>query len=180
MTKKIIATAGKLMATGRATLSVHGPLPAEHPLYATIGLVTAEWSQMEHILDLIIWELADVRHEIGSCITGQMMGHAPRFKAIQALALLTGLDKVLLDRIESLSNQTSGLAAERNRIVHDAWYFEHASGQLGQFKSPSHKSRNFGFKDIDMTTIDATLQKIRTKLTQVHRLRSDILNARHT
>jgi hypothetical protein len=180
MSKKMLAATGKFMVTGRATLSVHGPLPAGHPIYATIGLVTAEWAQIEHILDLIIWELADVRQAIGSCITGQMMGHAPRFKAIQALGLLRGLDTRLLKSIESLSNQIAGLAVERNRIVHDAWYIEHTSGQVGQFKSPSHKRNKFGIDDIDVTAVDATLSKIQTKLTQVHKLRADIIGALHT
>jgi hypothetical protein len=178
--KTMLAATGKFMVTGQAVLSVRGPLPSEHPLYATIGLITAEWAQLEHILDLIIWDLAEIPQAIGSCITGQMMGHSPRCKAIQTLGLLKGLDTQLLDGIQRLSNQLFEVAGERNRIIHDAWYIEHTSGQIGQFKSPSPKKKDFGISDIEMTTVSATLSKIQTKLIQGQKLRSDILDVLHT
>jgi hypothetical protein len=178
--KKMLAATGQFMVTGQAVLSVHGPLPADHPIYATVGLITAESAQLEHILDLIIWELAGVTQPIGSCITGQMMGHAPRFNVIQALGRLRGLDAQLLKSIQSLSNQLFEVAGERNRIVHDAWYIEHTSGQIGQFKSISHKKNDFGFVDIDVAAINATLSKMQDKLAKVQELRADIITAIHT
>jgi hypothetical protein len=66
---------GMFAMTGmQATLSVHGPLPPDHPLYARIGRVASEWAHIEHILDLIIWKLANIHDKQGACITSQILG----------------------------------------------------------------------------------------------------------
>jgi hypothetical protein len=42
-------------ATQAVVGRVRNPLPAEHPAYALIGRVAAEWAQLEHALDIILW-----------------------------------------------------------------------------------------------------------------------------
>src|SRR5436853_536115 len=105
---------------GIAAFLFHTSLPEEHPFYSLIGRVAAEAAQVEHTLDLIIWELSGVKHELGSCITGQLAGAYGRFNAIQALASAKGANRALLNEIETLSNKTNGTLKLRHRFVHDA------------------------------------------------------------
>ena len=72
-------------------LRVDRRMKANHPVYRLVGRVVTEWAQLEHTLDLIIWEMAGLTYTMGSCITGQLSGHYPRFNAIQTLAKARGL-----------------------------------------------------------------------------------------
>jgi hypothetical protein len=92
-------------STGRFTLRggeaiispVLSPLPEAHPLYADIGRVAAQWAHYEHILDLIIWDLAATGPEKGACISGQLVGTTPRYFAMLALGTTRGLRHQTLD-----------------------------------------------------------------------------------
>ena len=75
-----------------ATLSVHGPMPDDHPMLAVVGQIANQWAHIEHTLDMIIWRLAEVEEKKGSCITAQLVGSYPRFKAIISLATIRGCD----------------------------------------------------------------------------------------
>lgn len=157
------------------TVEIHGPLPPDDPLYALIGRVVAEWAQLEHVLDLTIWELAEGRKDIGSCITGQMMGHAPRFKAIAALAELRGHDKKVLSEIELLKNKVFGIAELRNRYIHDAWYSRRSTqdtSEVAQFRSYSVKHDKFGLFPIETDQIEKCIKKIRSRTKAMSKLRT--------
>jgi hypothetical protein len=39
--------------------------PNDHPLYATVGRVAAEWAELEHGLDQIIWRLSGTTSQLG-------------------------------------------------------------------------------------------------------------------
>src|SRR5580700_5640440 len=68
--------AAKVSST--AVLTIHKPLPEEHPFYSVVGRVASEWSHLEHILDLTIWEIIGIRPEIAACVTSQILGVNPR------------------------------------------------------------------------------------------------------
>jgi hypothetical protein len=106
---KLSVESGTIKITGYPVeVKLHNLLPEDHPTYALIGRVAAEWARLEHKLDVMIWEMAKLPFEVGSCITGQMVGHAPRFNAISALGAIRGLSGGLLMR---LSNARIRLAA---------------------------------------------------------------------
>lgn len=99
----------------------------EHPIYALVGQVAANWSHIDHLLDILIWQLADVDPPAGACITAQIGGTYGRFKAV--IALLTFHQqrtnknlKPLLDKATELSQKANGPAEGRHRAVHDPWY----------------------------------------------------------
>ena len=77
------AGTGKLKIEGQEVrLRVHTNLPADHSFYAMVGRVASEWSNLEHTLDLIIWDLVSFRANglganVVACITSQIMGVAP-------------------------------------------------------------------------------------------------------
>ena len=136
MTESQDAGAGTAGGVGGAlgAAKVFSSLPPDHPFFSTIGRVAAEAAQLEHTLDLIIWELSGVNPALGSCITGQLLGPAARFNAIKALAACRSLPTDMLKRIETLSNKTNDVHHRRNRFVHDAGYTE-GGAHAGQFKS---------------------------------------------
>ena len=126
-------------STAVAVSRVIVPLPDDHPFYAVIGRVAAEWSQLEHLLDIIIWDLSGVEHDAGACITAQMMGVGNRLQAIMALGERRSLSKKIPERVNSLTEKSFKPGEARNRIVHDTWYIKSVSRQLGQFRSMARK-----------------------------------------
>ncbi len=69
---KLIKALG-IFNLGRLDLFPPPPLPAKHSRYALIGRVAAEWAQLEHLLDLIIWNLLTrLDRETASCLTAGM------------------------------------------------------------------------------------------------------------
>jgi hypothetical protein len=120
MPKSLKAEAGHF----RITSQVFGRPPVDHPIYAQIGRIASEWSHVENLLDAIICELASLPARQGACITGQMMGYAPRLNAIIGLLIDRNVDRKLVDKAHSLMDSLRGVAEERNRFIHDAWYIE--------------------------------------------------------
>ena len=126
------------------------------------------------MLDLIIWELTQIKPELGSSITGQMMGHSPRFRALLALARTRGLKSALVTEIKKLSERMFEAAERRNRLVHDAWYVSDETKNVAQFRSSSHKSDRHGFRRIEEKEITQTIGIIRDRIGDVSSLRGKI------
>jgi hypothetical protein len=101
------------------------PLP-EHPIYSFVGQVASEWAHLEHILDLIIWDLAAIARQDGACITAQLMGVSPRYRTL--IAQLTLRSKTqpqfsrFITKVNSLMGSSYDPQERRNRIIHDPWY----------------------------------------------------------
>jgi hypothetical protein len=60
------------------------PAP-EHQIYSLVGQVAASWAHIDHLLDILIWQLSDVDAQAGACITAQIGGTYGRFRAVIAL-----------------------------------------------------------------------------------------------
>ena len=114
---------------GDQILRIQTVLPKESPYYKAIGRVASYWTHFEHILDEIIWDISQVPEDIAICITGQMMGATPRFKAIDALGKHVGLPKELLKKATNLKGRQYDVAEDRNRVVHDPWYYVREQGK---------------------------------------------------
>lgn len=142
---------------------IHRRLPDDHPAYALIGRVTAEWAELEHILDLITWDLSGVGAAVASCITGQFTNFGQRVDAILALATHKGMPVRLLKRFERLKNNMHEIAKTRNRYVHDAWYVEDGTGDLAQFQSVRPKRGRYGMATISSNDIEDVISMIRDR-----------------
>ena len=118
------SAAGLSITSGRASLTILGPLPENHPFYEKIGRVAASWARLEHTLDLMIWELAKGEQPAISCITSQIMGSSGRFRAIKALCELRHVSTAVATEINNLDRPIFQTSLKRNRLVHDAWYME--------------------------------------------------------
>ena len=146
--------------------------PAEdHPTYAAVGLIASEWSHLEHVLDLLIWQLADVQSKRGACITAQIMGVPGRCKAIILLGSIKGLSEPLLKQFRKLMSDSYSVADLRARAVHDPWYVETGTDRAGQFKSMPYSEMHFGIKDVDRQKLGDDLVKIRALQDHAVRLR---------
>jgi hypothetical protein len=113
---------GTTSSSGQLTVTARHQLPADHPAYALIGRVTARWAQVEHALDEIIWELAGLDHETGSCITGQLSGYRGRIEVAYSLLIKRGMSKDTKRKLDKLIKSLQDPYDKRNRFVHDAWY----------------------------------------------------------
>src|SRR5262245_49795918 len=174
---KLRADSGTIQITGYPVqVRLHNLLPEDDPTYALIGRVAAEWARLEHKLDVMIWKMANIPSAIGSCITGQMIGHRPRFNTLGALGAILGLSDRLLGDLEQLANSTSGLADERNRIVHDAWFIDTGTGHIAQFRSVLPRRKTSGFVDIDDAVVRTLLSKITKRCDDITTMSNRIMD----
>jgi hypothetical protein len=153
------------------------PLPPGHQVYALIGRVASEWSHFEHMLDLIIWSLANIEPEKGACITAQIMGPVPRLRTIitQLNQINTEESKLLAEEFKQLMNNCHDVAEHRNRLIHDAWYLYTPSGNPGQFKSMSFKDPRYGIFQVDVDDINETLERIARRQESASRLQERVM-----
>jgi hypothetical protein len=169
-------------ATASATLSVHRPLAdmdEKHPYFHLIGRVMVQWAQLEHTLDLAIWDLAKHGHsslDYGTlaCITSQVMGPASKCEAIIALAIHKGLPDKIRSQTKTLQGRCGDAQNMRNRMAHDTWFMEIETKEVGRFRKMAKKEPEFGIKDEDDTTLKALLATIRKLYGEALQLRSDV------
>lgn len=160
-----------------AILVKQRPLPDDHPFYALIGRVTAEWARLEHTLDQIIWDLSEGSVEALSCTTVQIMSHYPRFKAIKSLARYRGHSDALISDVNKTAGDIQNLSDKRNRYIHDAWFLQTSGDQegnineIGQFKSLSAQNKKFGFHPISETEMTDFIRDIQEQAEKISELR---------
>jgi hypothetical protein len=150
----------------------------DHPVYHLIGRVTAEWSHLEHVLDRILWHLLGVKPEQAACVTGQLIGTGPRYRAI--IAQLTYLKirepnaEKYIGRVNKLNDAIHGPQEKRNRIVHDEWFADHREEQLAQFRAWPAKDLRFGISPVLRAEIESTVVAIRKLTDRAEQLFKDI------
>ena len=97
-------------ATSVATVVTFNKPPDDHPIYALVGRVAAEWSELEHQLDEIIWRLSGTSSSQAARLTSQMMGHFPRFNTILALLNFHNAQKAIIRLADKERGKVSQLA----------------------------------------------------------------------
>ncbi len=90
------------------------------PYHTQVGAIADVWAQFEQRLDQLIWDLADVEHPVGACITSQLNGPGPRFRVLKALLELREWPSDIRTRLNKLSHEIQVQQEGRNRAVHDA------------------------------------------------------------
>jgi hypothetical protein len=162
------------------TVRAYGPLPDDHPFYALVGRVAAEAARLDHILDVIIWELSGTNSVRASCVTAQITSSAGRCQAIAALATVQGLSLATVEDAISLKERLSGLLPKRNRIIHDAWFHEGSSttGSTGQFVSYTVKKAGrrgrYGIEPVTKEEIDAVIRQLAAEAGRATKLRGKV------
>lgn len=89
--------------------------------YTAIGMVAAEWAELELLIDEYSSELAGIRfHDLGACFTAQIGGAARKLDAYLSLAHQRGISGAKA-ALHAFARDTVPLAERRNRIIHDPW-----------------------------------------------------------
>ncbi|MFL9824238.1 hypothetical protein [Rhodoplanes sp. SY1] len=114
----------------------------EHML--ALGRVAAMWSDFEFVINETIWELSNVSRKAGACLTAQMIGPGPRFRALLSLVKLHGGSADLIKDLSKHARKAEGLAAQRNRLVHDAWTVDRR-GEVARIHLTADKDLQFDF-----------------------------------
>jgi hypothetical protein len=137
-------------------------LPDDAPHYAAVGRIAAAWASFESTLDREIYLLLGGATAMqAACVTAQMMGAAPRIKAIRALCELQGASETLIAKLNEFLNKTYSVAEKRNRIVHDPYVFDRSDGQVSQFRVTAQKELEYGYKPITLPEMATILTQIR-------------------
>lgn len=179
-TVSLKAKGGGIKISGFANATVFWPLQDDHPCYRLVGLIAAEGARIEHLLNQAIANAADADLKVAACLTGQMIGPAPRFNALHLLCLERGLSAQLLKRIKTVAGHAGTAFDLRNRAVHDPWMEEVGSGTTHQFVGkPKHKP-DFGVKPKSEKQLSDDLAALRKHREEVLELVSDIWNALRT
>lgn len=152
--------------------------PEEHPIFHAVGRVTVAWARLEHALDRIIWILSHTISPRTACITAQLMGATPRYRAILAQLRLRSYKErefgKYIQRFEKLMQKTYEPQERRNRIIHDPWLVDTIHDAPAQFRSWPHKDPQYGIVDVDMKNINKTISDIESITNQIESLFADI------
>jgi hypothetical protein len=154
--------------------------PSDHAIYNLIGRVAAGWPNLEHELDRIIWLLLPAVSPEAGCVTSQLMGATPRYRTIIAQLTLKHRQtsdprfEKFISRTNSLMQETYEPQEQRNRIIHDASYFDTSRDRAAQFRSWPAKDLRFGINPVDLTDIETTLTKIDALHNKAEKLYIDI------
>lgn len=134
--------------------------PKDHPVYAKIGRVASDWSHVEHVLDLLIWDLTGGDEKLVAASTAQMTGIYPRCMTLVALLGARNLlSKSIEKEIDKLQSRCGATGRLRNRIVHDAWYAA-GSSLVGAFRAMARGDYHVGIRDIPDDHFQHVLKEI--------------------
>ena len=100
------------------------------PYFTAIGKVANAYSQLEFSMNDAIWELANVARSAGVCMTAQMIGPGPRNRCLLALLKFRESPKALIEDFNAVARKIEGIAARRNRYVHDPFAVNSDTGEI--------------------------------------------------
>jgi hypothetical protein len=156
--------------------------PENHEIYAPVGRVSSDWAHLEHLLDLIIADLAPLPSPRMACVTAQLMGIWPRINSIIALLTQRSVSERKFEKYikhaKALGNDSRDVSERRNRIIHDPWYVDQNAATTAQQKSMPKEDKTYrlqyGIKNADRREIEETLSEIARISTEVEKLRSEL------
>jgi hypothetical protein len=110
-------------------------LPEElNPDYAIlIGRVASSWSAVEANINFATWAVAGIAPALGACMTAQINSLDGRLRALLALLKLRRAPASLIKNVNKFADEIRGPNERRNRIIHDAWYWN-SSGQVARME----------------------------------------------
>ena len=114
-------------------------------------------TNVEHILDMVIWELAGLDQMTGSCMTAPQFTYRARVNMIMALVARNRMSPNAVGLAKALKKMVANNAHIRNNYIHNAWYIEEKNGGppvAGQLFSFSFGNPHFGFKPVDMNQFE--------------------------
>lgn len=140
----------------------HPYSPKFDPYFTAIGRVANAYSQLEFKMNDAIWELANVARMAGVCMTAQMIGPAPRNRCLLALLEFRNASNALITEFNKVGRKIEGLAARRNRYVHDPFVLNQDTGKIERMESTADKSIRHDFMDAEIDELNQLATDIET------------------
>jgi len=140
----------------------HPYSPKFDPYFTAIGRVANAYSQLEFKMNDAIWELANVARMAGVCMTAQMIGPAPRNRCLLALLEFRNASKALITEFNKIGKKIEGVAARRNRYVHDPFVLNEDTGEIVRMESTADKSIRHGFMNTEIEELNRLATDIET------------------
>lgn len=100
------------------------------PYFAVVGEIAATWAMLEHRLDELIWDMADVQQALGATITSQLNGPSPRLRVIKVLLEVRGWPEQFQKKVRAFDRKIRLAQEARNRAVHNILLVGHVSGTV--------------------------------------------------
>lgn len=98
--------------------------------YAAIGKAASIWAGFEHQIQ---WaNIAELDNLTGACITTQIGNSARMLDAVIALLRLKGATENSITPLNKFAEKAGKNQRQRNRVVHDPWYFRIPSGEAAR------------------------------------------------
>lgn len=168
--------------TGQSTIVFQGsanarsfrPLPDGHPCYALVGRVAAQTARIEKMLDQAICDVAQIDLKVGASITGQMIGHVPRFNALFQLATNRDMSETIRKRIKATQGRGGPHFERRHRALHDPWLEDVDTGAPHQDRGKAKTDPTFGPQPVSEQELRDMLGELAKYRREVTDLVSDI------
>lgn len=141
------------------------------PYCLMVGRISILWAGFENDLDQLIAELANVEAAAGVCLTGQMIGPGPRFRALIALIRFRELDEKDVASWNALAEKAGGLAGQRNRYIHDNVVVGLDSGVVSQHVITADRRAKHELVPFDLAKAHKLWLDIKNAQNRLHELR---------
>jgi hypothetical protein len=141
------------------------------PYLTAIGRVANAYSQLEFKMNDAIWELANVARLAGVCMTAQMIGPAPRNRCLLALLEFRNASNALITEFNKIGKKIEGVAARRNRYVHDPFVLKEDTGEIVRMESTADKSIRHGFMNAEIEELNqlaTDIEKVDAEFDQLY------------
>jgi len=133
------------------------------PHYIAIGKVAYSWSKLEALLDGFITDLLRGEDDATQCVIAQLIGPAPRVRAMIALARLRGGSEGLVTDMNKFGRECTEIGTKRNRVVHDMVCVSMTTGRSFKILGTADKKLEYGWRlvtDDDMKKVLAEIEDL--------------------
>jgi hypothetical protein len=134
--------------------------PRLTPLFTAVGIVATAYAQLEFSMNDAIWELANVSRKAGLCMTAQMIGPGPRCRCLAALLELRQAPPELYQEFNRISKEIEGVAARRNRYMHDYLVINQETGEIARVEGTADRRIKYGFMQTEINELNQLVNDI--------------------
>jgi len=125
-----------------------------------IGLVTAEWAELEYYLHATIWALAGMQNPgRGNAITDHLRAQQLS-QALESVALDRFEQSPEYDEIQSLCKEIRHQYEERNKFAHAKWQIDHIDNQVYRLNRRKRKRLSAGWEPYAVSDILTVAKEI--------------------
>ena len=140
-----------------------------------VGRIANAWAHLEFAVDRATWQLADVPHMVGACMTAQMFSMPTKMKALISLAELRGLSADTLSALRKFNSaKLAPLQEARNRHVHDTRLVHQSSGEVARLQITAKNELVFGFQHEPIAEMHKVRKRIEGLIEEFHVMRDKL------